>query len=161
MNKHDERAREWLEHDGGSDSEARRNALAAEFAEVERVAMTRIDAAAGVASALDAWEAAGVTPRATLIKRIATLEAALGTIDAYYSANNGVMCNDPSKCDEPEFCAAWGAARAALSGEPTALLDMLEKAVMEAWQGRGYPTEGAASKSVLATCIAKRVAGVE
>ena len=35
MTSHEERAREWLENDGGSDSAARRNALAAEFAAVE------------------------------------------------------------------------------------------------------------------------------
>ena len=153
---HDERAREWLENDGGSDSTARRNALAAEFAEVEREAQARIDAAAGVASALDAWEAAGVTPRSTLMTRIAVLEAALSECAGSWYGGLGEHADEFEQCWE-EHNDAILSARAALSGEPTALLKRLIDAAREGLATRGE----VADPEGWCHTIAKRVAGVE
>jgi len=117
---HEERAREWLEHDGGSDSAARRNALAAEFAaveaEVEAACVGHADAVVGA-----------------LEKRVAVLEAALKEC-----AMQALVSSDVGRASRKVCEVAEGA----LSGEPTALLKMLERAAEQGYITGAVEAEG-------------------
>ena len=152
MTSHEERAREWLDSEPHYVEEAAKS-LAAEFAaveaEVEAACVGHADAAVGA-----------------LEKRVAVLEAALKSVEWSGRVGREGEYNACPSCDsispnDPDFGGGdhlpGCALSTALSGEPTALLKMLEWAAYMAFRRRPPMSTFVQSPAQEAADIAKRV----
>jgi hypothetical protein len=146
-------ARLKAECDSGSCSSAMHERMASAQAvpmhEMKRLEVER-DAAHDSQIVWQKKHAKLLTERDALRLRVAALEAACLEVRRWFDPKDTHGNFNTSRH-------MVAAINAALSGDTSALRELLVEACMEAWVGRGYPSEGAASKSALALCIADRI----